>query len=78
MNRIHHEMKRLVRFEPGEVTSLDESTGLAGLTTPGRDYPRSETGNAYPTEALPGQRMVILGGGDNEMPLTLGFNPWIV
>lgn len=76
MNQAHHEAKRLLRFEPGEVSS--ESTGnQPNMSTAQRGYPRTETGNTLPEDLMYGQRTVMLSGGDQDYPIAIGISPWV-
>lgn len=70
-----HQANRLLRIEPGIV---DEQSGASmSATTGGRGYPRNEMPNLINTGLTPGDRVLIVGGGDGESPVVLGENPWI-
>lgn len=75
MNRFSHELNRQLRFEPGQVSGADLAN--PDLTTPGRQYPRTQAANTLAEELSHGQRAVILSGGDNDYPVTIGISPWV-
>lgn len=76
-NRTQHEANRLLRFDGGTVSG-PESTGQVDAVTTGRTEPRTGLTNLLPAGKLTtGDRLVIFGSGDNELPVAAGINPWI-
>lgn len=76
MNQQKHESKRLLRFEPGQVAS-ESSSAQSDMLTGARGYPRTETGNTMAEDLFYGQRAVMLSGGDQDYPITIGVSPWV-
>ncbi len=76
-NRFQHEGRRIARFEPGQITSINDSQ-QAEVNTAGRDYPRTDVLNALPTSVYPGQQTAMLAGGDQDYPTQIGFLPYVL
>lgn len=76
MNRYQHELKRNLRFESGQVAAGSDPYN-PNLNSNGREYPRTQTANSLPEDLSPGQRTVILSGGDNDYPITIGIDPFL-
>lgn len=77
MNQIQHEAKRLLRFEQGQVNSLSDA-GRPDMQTANRGYPRAETATTLPDNLNYEQRTVVLSGGDQDYPVTIGLSPFVM
>lgn len=71
-----------VRFLTGQTPSFElatvESTGDgAVIKTPGRTHPRTRAGVASGLRLAEGDRVLILGGGKQDVPLAIGKVPYI-
>ena len=76
-NHAHHEANRLLKFDAGTVDG--DENGAINSTTSGRGEPRTGMVSLLPGGALiTGDRIVVFGSGDNELPIVAGRNPWVV
>ena len=74
MNEIDHQLNRQLRFEAGSVTS---EGGYPNMSSTGRGYPRTEVATTLPDDLIFGQQTIMLSGGDNDYPITIGVSPWV-
>jgi hypothetical protein len=77
VNRYQHEMRRGVRFETAEANQVN-GYGQSDLQTGNRGYPRTLANNSLAEDIIPGMQTVILTGGDQDYPTTIGISPWLV
>lgn len=78
MRDFSHEAKRLLRFEPASITAPESTMGTVDAVTTGRPDARAGMSNLLPGKLNQGDRVVIVGGGDNEAPTAIGLNPWVI
>lgn len=74
-NRIQHEVNRLMRLEGGTVSE----SGPDGLSVraPGRTIDRTHVANSLGLSVGVRERLAILAGGDNDLVVPVGVNPWV-
>lgn len=71
-----HEFERLPKFEGSVVSSINRD-GTPNLNSYNRSDDRTEVGLASSLTPLPGDRLLTVAGGDNEIPKAIGWDPWI-
>lgn len=76
---VSFQLSRSPGFEFATVEDVEDATGAPGafIRTPGRDYGRSRAGVASGLGLGKGDRVLLIAGGKQDVPLALGKVPYI-